>query len=183
MSRRLTADDWLAYLGKNPNQQRLGNDAGALVRAWIIGAPRGFRMGRDNEFSTDGTSFFVGRECIATRAPLPPNEAPIALVNGMRYWSNSPRSAARLALERAFRRYKIGCYLEYPVFGARRPTEPDALVQSWYQWAHIRLTREDGDIVRSTKGRRADDPVERRRAMGVALEFPWSIVRQRDDRA
>src|SRR4051794_13535593 len=98
MSRSLTADDWLELLGKNPNQQRLGNDSGALVRAWIIGGTRGFRMGRPNEFSTDGPSFFVGRECIAPRAPLPPNQPPIALVNGMRYWSNSPRSAARLAL-------------------------------------------------------------------------------------
>lgn len=182
MTRRLTADDWLELLGKNPNQQRLGNDAGDLVRAWIIGAPRGFRMGRENEFSTDGTSFFVGNECIATRAPLPPNEPPIALVNGTRYWSNSPRSAARLALERAFRRHKIGCYLEHPVFGARRPTEPDALVQSWYEWAQVKLTRKDGDIVRVPKHSKPEGEGGRRE-MGVTLDFPWPSLRQRDDRA
>jgi hypothetical protein len=182
VSRRLTADDWLELLGKNPNQQRLGNDSGALVRAWIIGAPRGFRAGRANEFSTDGTSFFVGRECIATRAPTPPTEPPIALMNAVRYWTFSPRAEARLALGRAFRRYGIASYLEYPVFGSRRPTEPDALVQGWYAWAHVKLARDDGDIVRVPRHRKTDGAMPRR-AMGVALDFPRPPVRQRDDRA
>lgn len=173
MPRRRTADDWLALLGKDPNQQRLGGDAGALVRAWIIGAPRGFRTGYKNEFSTDGTSFFVGDECIATRAPIPPQEPPIAIMNGTRSWYYSPRAEARLALHRAFKRHGIGCYLEDPPFGGRRPTEPEALVQAWYEWAHLKLTRQDGDITRVPKrAARERSTGSRARGHGITLRFP-----------
>lgn len=142
----------------------------ALLKAWLEGRALAFHKGYQSELSTDGTSVFSCGECVATRAPTATGEL-LVLLNGKQYHSTGRNGLLRAATSTVLEREGISTLRVKPAYRSWN-TEPEALIETWYEETGLRLGDDGGAIARRTRYvREALKPRPEERSEAKVLPF------------